>query len=75
MEIRPVRIELFHVDGRTGKHDEANSRFSQFCSSSLITLTVNNALEEATKITTTVLLEILFVKLTIYIEQSVHTYI
>jgi hypothetical protein len=26
MEIRPVRAELFHA----GRHDEANSRFSQF---------------------------------------------
>ena len=23
--------ELFHADGRTDKHVEANSRFSQFC--------------------------------------------
>jgi hypothetical protein len=30
MEIRPVEAELFHVDGRTGGHDEANSRFSEF---------------------------------------------
>ena len=32
MKIRPLRAELFHVDGRTDggkKHDEANSRFSQ----------------------------------------------
>ena len=26
-EIRPVGVELFHVD----RQDEANSRFSQFC--------------------------------------------
>jgi hypothetical protein len=38
MKIRPVEAELFHVDRRTerdfrrtDKHDEANSRFSQFC--------------------------------------------
>jgi len=35
MKIYPVGDELFHADGRadrqTGKHDEANSRFSQFC--------------------------------------------
>ena len=31
MEIRPVGAELFHVDGRTDKHDEANTRFSHFC--------------------------------------------
>jgi hypothetical protein len=32
---RPVGAELFHADGRTDGwtswHDEANSRFSQFC--------------------------------------------
>ena len=27
MKIRPVGAESFHADG----HDEANSRFSQFC--------------------------------------------
>jgi len=33
MKIRPVAIELFHAGGRTDgqTHDEANSRFSQFC--------------------------------------------
>jgi hypothetical protein len=31
MKIRPVVAELFLADGRTDKHDEANSRFSQFC--------------------------------------------
>jgi hypothetical protein len=30
MIIRPVGAELFHADGRTDEHDEANS-FSQFC--------------------------------------------
>jgi hypothetical protein len=35
-KIRPVGAELFHADGRrtdrrTDRHDEANSRFSQFC--------------------------------------------
>jgi len=32
MKIRPVGAELFHADRRrrTG-HDEASSRFSQFC--------------------------------------------
>jgi hypothetical protein len=75
MEIRRLGAKLFHVDGQTDKHDETNSRFSQFCAPGLITLTVNNALEKATKITTTVLLEILFIKLTIYIVQSVHRYV
>jgi hypothetical protein len=35
MKIRPVGAELLHADGRadrqTKRHDEANSRFSQFC--------------------------------------------
>jgi hypothetical protein len=38
MKICPVEAELFHFDGRaeteelgTDRHDEANSRFSQFC--------------------------------------------
>jgi len=29
-KILTVRAELFHADGRTDRHDEANSRFSQF---------------------------------------------
>ena len=31
MKIRPVGVELFHADRRTYRHDEANSRFPQFC--------------------------------------------
>jgi len=35
MTIRPVGAELFYedkrTDGQTDRHDEANSRFSQFC--------------------------------------------
>jgi hypothetical protein len=31
INIRPVGAELFHADRRTDRHDEANSRFSQFC--------------------------------------------
>jgi len=31
MKIRPLEAELFHADRRTVSHDEANSRFSQFC--------------------------------------------
>jgi hypothetical protein len=31
MKIHLVGDELFHADKRTDKHDEANSRFSQFC--------------------------------------------
>jgi len=30
MKILPVTAELFHADGETDKHDEANNRFSQF---------------------------------------------
>jgi hypothetical protein len=31
MKIGPVGAELFHEDRRTGRHDEDNSRFRQFC--------------------------------------------
>ena len=31
MKIRPVGAELFYADGRRDIHDEASSRFSQFC--------------------------------------------
>ena len=31
MKIRTVGAELFHMDGQTEKHDEASSRFSEFC--------------------------------------------
>ena len=31
MKICPVGAELFRADGQTDRHDEANSRFSQFC--------------------------------------------
>ena len=31
MKIRPVGAESIHADGQTDRHDEANSRFSQFC--------------------------------------------
>jgi hypothetical protein len=31
LKIRPVGAELFSEDGQTYRHDEANSRFSQFC--------------------------------------------
>jgi len=30
MKIRPVQAELFHTDGHTDRHDEANSPFLQF---------------------------------------------
>ena len=31
MKIRVAGTELFHADGQTDRHDEGNSRFSQFC--------------------------------------------
>ena len=31
MKISPVGAELFHADGQTDRHDEANSRFSKSC--------------------------------------------
>jgi len=31
MKICPVGAELFLAGGRTDGHDEANSRFAQFC--------------------------------------------
>jgi len=36
MKIRPVGAELIHADGQTDGYDEANSRFSQFFESALI---------------------------------------
>jgi hypothetical protein len=30
IKIRPVGAELFHVDGRSYRHDEANSRFPNY---------------------------------------------
>jgi hypothetical protein len=38
MKIRPVGAELFHAEGWTDGHDEANSRFSQFCERALKTV-------------------------------------
>jgi len=37
MKVRPVGGEMFHAGGRTDGHDEANSRFSQFCETRLTT--------------------------------------
>ena len=31
LKIRRAEAELFHADGQTDRHGEANSRFSQFC--------------------------------------------
>jgi len=31
MKFLPVGAELFRADGQTERHEEANSRFSQFC--------------------------------------------
>jgi len=33
MKIRPMVTDLFHAGRQTDRHDEANSRFSQFCES------------------------------------------
>jgi len=35
MEIRRMKAELFHANGRTDRHDKANGRFSQFCERAL----------------------------------------
>jgi hypothetical protein len=31
MKVRPVGAKVLYADRRTDGHDEANSRFSQFC--------------------------------------------
>jgi len=31
MKICPLGAELFHVDGRTDRHDGTSNRLSQFC--------------------------------------------
>jgi len=31
MKFSPVAAELFHIGGRTDRHDDDNSRFSKFC--------------------------------------------
>jgi len=31
MKIHPLGADLLHADGQTDRHDETNSRFSQFC--------------------------------------------
>ena len=33
IKIRPLGTELFHADGQTDRHDEANGHFKQFCES------------------------------------------
>jgi len=33
MKIRVVESELFHAEGQTDRHDEANSHYSPFCGS------------------------------------------
>jgi hypothetical protein len=38
MKIIPVGAELFHTDGRTERHAEANSLFSQFYERALKTM-------------------------------------
>jgi hypothetical protein len=43
MKIRPVGAELFHADGQTDRHDEANSRSSQFGKALINSLTATNS--------------------------------
>ena len=31
MKIRPVAAKMFHANRQTDRHEQANSRFSQFC--------------------------------------------
>jgi len=33
MRILPMEVELFHADGQADRHEEGDSRFSQFCES------------------------------------------
>ena len=41
MKIRRVEGEMFHSDGQTDRHDEANSRFWQICErASILNVTV-----------------------------------
>jgi hypothetical protein len=40
MKICQVAAELFHANGRTARHDEANSRFTQFCEIAYKTVTI-----------------------------------
>jgi hypothetical protein len=35
MQIHSVAVEFFHADRQTDRHDEVNSRFSQFCERAL----------------------------------------
>jgi hypothetical protein len=35
MKMCPVRTETFYADGRPDRHDEADTRFSQFCERAL----------------------------------------
>jgi len=35
VKIRPLETELFHADRQTDRHDDGNSRFSQFCERTL----------------------------------------
>ena len=46
MKIHPVGAELFHADGWTDTHDEANSGFSEFCARASETL--NNQIKNNT---------------------------
>ena len=48
MKIRPVGAELFQADGRTDRHDEADSRFTQFCECAYNGVSGRNHINSAT---------------------------
>ena len=49
MKIRPLAVGLFCADGRTDRHDEADSRSSQFCERSQKVLTYGMPLWNCTQ--------------------------
>jgi hypothetical protein len=46
MKIHPVVGELFHADGRTDSHNEANSQFSLFCEGALAGILKNPTIKQ-----------------------------
>jgi len=40
MKIHPVGAELFHMVGRTDRHDNFNSHFLQFCKCAYLTFKI-----------------------------------
>jgi len=47
MKIHPVGVETIHVDGRTGRHDEANGRFLNFANAPKKAVNFANAPKKA----------------------------